>query len=137
MFLLTFSVCISMALSIPSEYFELKAPQEVQNCISENGEAVGVCSTSYIATLFNGTTLQYNELMKSNPEAVPDSVKKTFCCGFHRFEKCVINTVSSTPGCEKLLKEYFQKAETFDAKPPEISLKKLCVKYPIESNDCE
>jgi hypothetical protein len=59
-----FSVCISMALSIPSEYFELKAPQEVQNCISENGEAVGVCSASYIATLFNGTILQYNELMK-------------------------------------------------------------------------
>jgi hypothetical protein len=93
-------------------------------------------SLSYIAIILNGT-LKYDELMKSNPEAVPDSVKKNFCCNYHRLEKCVINSVSSTPGCEKLLEQYFKKAEKFDAKPPQISLKKLCVKYPIESNDCE
>jgi hypothetical protein len=136
LFFLTFSVCLSIVLSIPSEYFELKAPQEVQNCIDEHLEVVRVCTLSYMAIILNGT-LKYDELMKSNPEAVPDSEKKNFCCNIHRLEKCFIDAVSSTPGCEKLLQEYFKIAETYDAKPPEISLKKLCVKYPIDSNDCE
>jgi hypothetical protein len=119
-----------------NKYFELKVPQKVQNCIDEHLEVVRVCSLSYIAIILNGT-LKYDELMKSNPEAVPDSVKKNFCCNIHRFEKCIINAVSSTPGCEKLLEKFFKKAEKFDAKPPEISVKKICVKYPIDSNDCE
>jgi hypothetical protein len=75
MLFFSFSVCLSIALSIPSEYFELKVPQEVQNCTDEHWQVVRVCSLTYIAIILNGT-LKYDQLIKSNPEAVPDSVKK-------------------------------------------------------------
>ncbi len=133
-FLITFSIFLSIALTMPSEYFELEAPEEVGKCVAAHSKVYEICSDAWVAKLKN-ITEDNKEVLKSNPELLPHLTKKTVCCGFYEWERCALKAVSPTAGCHKILVE-FLKVYKAKENPPNLSLNQLCVEIPKESKEC-
>jgi hypothetical protein len=132
------SACFLMALSINSEFYELPhLSEEVIKCFSAHLNEYESCSDAYFTRIKNDLA-DYGELMIFNPESLPDSVKKNNCCGFYSWESCTLKAVAPTPGCVQIVEQYLNETETIVLKPnTKTSMKKLCVKFPKESKDCQ
>lgn len=134
LFFLIVSVFLSIAFAMPSEYFELETPQEVTKCLSAHSKEIEICSDALVAKLTN-MTLENKEVLKSDPELLPHSAKKTICCGFYEWERCALQAVSPTAGCDKQLVQFLKLAKAEDSRP-KLSFNKFCVEFPKESNEC-
>jgi hypothetical protein len=134
LFFLILSVFHLTAFAMPSEFFELETPQEVTKCLSAHSKEVEICSDALTAILVN-ITAEIKEALKSYPELLSHSAKKTICCGFYEWERCALQAVSPTAGCDKQLVQFFKLVEAEDS-PPKLSFKKFCVEFPKESNEC-
>ncbi len=132
---LIFSVCLSMALSMPSNFTQLQPSQELTKCLSEHLQQIQICTEDITSKTKNVIT-EYEKEFESNPSAVPDSVKMIICCSAYSWESCALEAVRSSSGCPHLLEDYFKQFESFEAQSPKISMKQFCVKYPKDSNDC-
>ncbi len=135
LFYIFFSVFLSMALSMPSNFMQLQPSQDFKKCLSEHLQEIQICSEDIISKTKNVTT-EYEKELESNPEEVPDSVKMIICCNVYSWESCALEAVRSSSGCPHLLEDYFKQFESFVAQSPKISMKQFCVKYPKDSNDC-
>ncbi len=134
LFFLILSVFLSTSFAMPSEFFELETPQEVTKCLSAHSKEIETCSDALIAILVN-INEENKEVLKSDPELLPHSAKKTICSGFYEWERCALQAVSPTAGCDKQLVQFLKLAEAEDS-PPKLSFNKFCVEFPKESNEC-
>ncbi len=124
LFMITFAICLSMALS------ELDPPSpEVVKCETENTKEMEKCGDAFNAAI-KGVVTDYRELIKLNMEQLSDSSKKMVCCGFYAWEVCGLKAVSPTTGCEKLFGDYLKKIESDPA------VVKTCAKFAKGSTAC-
>ncbi len=124
LFMITFAICLSMALS------ELEPPSpEVSKCLVAHASEIEKCSDAFNAAI-KGIVPDYHDLLKSNPDQLPDPSKKMVCCGFYAYEVCALKAVNPTAGCEKLFGDYLKKIES----DPEVG--KTCVKFAKGSTAC-
>ncbi len=134
LFFLILSVFLSTSFAMPSEFFELETPQEVTKCLSAHSKEIEICSDALVAVIVN-INEENKEVLKSDPELLPHSAKKTICCGSYEWERCALQAVSPTAGCDKQLVQFLKLVKAEDS-PPKLSFNKFCVEFPKESNEC-
>jgi len=135
LFYITLSVCLSIVLSIPSEFYDLQPTEEVKKCFLAHSEEVMNCSLSF-AEGIKLVAEAHMDILKTNPEAAPEYVKKIICCGENLMYSCTIKAIKPTFGCQTIFEEFVKNSET---QVPEhgISNAQFCVKYPRGSKVCD
>ncbi len=134
LFFLILSVFVSTAFAMPSEFFELENPQEVTKCLSAHSKEMEICSDAWVAIIVN-ISAEYKDVLNSDPELIPHSAQKSICCGFYEWERCALQAVSPTAGCDKQLVPFLKFVEA-EGSPTKLPINKFCVEFPKESNKC-
>jgi len=125
-----------MVLSIPLEFYNSNPSEELKRCLTAHEPQVMNCTMSFFKNIKDVYTA-YGDLLRENPQALPDPAKKILCCAANSFESCVIQAVSPTPGCKTLYQQYVKKTKQQVKEPFNISLEMFCIEFPKGSAVCQ